>query len=102
MECFDPRLSAHEHGEWTLGATKKPFWSLFGAFLEQFLGKNRSCCQDRLGLNIGKVEKKGAFFAGTNEGLLQRMQLSQPVPTYGNCSNGHAGVRTHMVLCVPS
>ena len=35
----------------------------------------------------------GQWALGTNEGLLRHVPLSQPVPTYGNCSNGHAGVR---------
>lgn len=36
--------------------------------------------------------RHGQWSLGTNESLLQHIPLSQPVPTYGNCSNGHAGV----------
>jgi hypothetical protein len=36
--------------------------------------------------------RHGQWSLGTNERLQQHMPLSQPVPTYGNCSNGHAGV----------
>jgi hypothetical protein len=36
--------------------------------------------------------RHGQWSLGTNERLLQHLPLSEPVPTYGNCSNGHAGV----------
>lgn len=43
--------------------------------------------------------RHGQWSLGTNERLLQHLPLSQPVPTYGNCSNGHAGVCDTHGLC---
>ena len=61
------------------------------AFFEPFDALKMIFCQDRLGTNIGKVEKKGALFAGRGElsGLIANLRALMVVvasPIFGRVS----------------